>query len=64
MKILGLLLIVYAIVVIFSAIAKPAIIWNSFKVRGFIKVLGEKGTVILFYIIGGVALLLGGLLLF
>lgn len=64
MKILGLLLIIYAIIVFFSAVAKPAIVWNSFKVRGFVKVLGEKGTLILFYILGGAALLLGVLLLF
>ncbi len=64
MKILGLLLIIYAIIVIFSAVAKPAIIWNSFKIRAFIKILGEKGTLILFYVVAGSALLLGVLLLF
>ncbi len=49
-KFLGLLAFVYAAFVVFVALKKPPAIWGMAKIRGFIKVLGEKGTVIFFYI--------------
>ncbi len=64
MKLLGLILIIYALIVAYSAYAKPAIVWNNFKVEAFKKTLGEKGTVILFYVIGAIALYIGIRLLF
>jgi len=62
-KALGLSLIIYALIVFYCAIKKPIIIWNSFKVKTFVKFLGEKGTIFLFYVLSGSAILLGFLLL-
>ena len=47
---LGLLAIIYGAVVIFLAIKKPEKIWSMRKIKAFIKVLGDKGTVIFFYV--------------
>lgn len=47
---LGLLAFAYAIAVVVIAMKKPEKIWNMGKIQAFIKVLGEKGTVIFFYI--------------
>jgi len=47
---LGLLAILYAIFVVFVAIKKPPKIWGMQKIKIFRKVLGEKGTVIFFYV--------------
>ena len=52
----GTLLIVYGALVIFIALKKPAAIWSMGKIKAFIKVLGEKGTVIFFYIWAALAL--------
>jgi len=49
-KFLGLLAFVYAAFVIFVAMKQPPAIWNMKKIEAFKKVLGEKGTVIFFYI--------------
>jgi UDP-N-acetylmuramyl pentapeptide phosphotransferase/UDP-N-acetylglucosamine-1-phosphate transferase len=51
LALLGLLLIVYALFVIYLTVKKPEGIWNMAKIRMFRKVLGEKGTVIFFWII-------------
>ncbi len=56
---LGLLLIAYAGMVVFIAAMKPQKIWQMAKIRAFIKVLGEKGTVIFFYIWALLALVIG-----
>ncbi len=48
--ILGLLALVYAVAVVFIAYKKPEGIWKMGKIQAFIKVLGEKGTVIFFYV--------------
>lgn len=50
MKILGVLAVVYAVVVVVIAVMKPASIWKMKKIKLFIKVLGDKGTEIFFYI--------------
>ncbi len=48
---LGLLALAYAGLVFYLAAAKkPAVIWNMAKIQMFIKVLGEKGTIIFFYV--------------
>lgn len=47
---LGILLFVYAGFVIFVAFKKPKAIWEMNKINSFKKVLGEKGTVIFFYV--------------
>ncbi len=56
---LGLLALAYAALVIYlGATKKPEVLWNMGKIQAFVKVLGEKGTVIFFYILGaGVAAL-------
>ena len=56
---LGILAFIYAGLVFFITIKKPDAIWNMAKIRGFRKVLGEKGTVIFFYGFGLLALGLG-----
>ncbi|MPW26110.1 hypothetical protein GC105_09930 [Alkalibaculum sp. M08DMB] len=56
---LGILLIVYAIVVVYITLKKPESIWNMPKIKMFRKVLGEKGTVFLFYIFAIAAAAIG-----
>ncbi len=48
----GLLAIIYAILVFWISAKKPEKIWNMGKIQAFIKILGEKGTVVFFYIWG------------
>ena len=55
---LGMLALVYALAVFFITIKKPTKIWEMKKIQTFIKVLGDKGTVIFFYIWGTAALVL------
>jgi hypothetical protein len=55
LALLGLLLIIYAGVVVFMAAKKPPTIWDMGKIKFFRKILGEKGTVVLFYVIAAVA---------
>jgi len=50
LAIIGILLIIYGIAVVFIAAKKPPTVWNMAKIRAFKKVLGEKGTVIFFYL--------------
>ncbi|SFC01106.1 hypothetical protein SAMN04488102_102188 [Alkalibacterium subtropicum] len=52
---LGILLIVYAAFVLFIAVKKPKNIWRMGKIEGFRKILGDRGTVIFFYIWGMLA---------
>lgn len=59
MALLGMLAILYAVMVLVIAVKKPKKIWNMKKIEGFKKVLGEKGTVIFFYVWGGAFLALG-----
>ena len=59
LAILGLFLILYAVAVVVLAIKKPKSIWEMRKVQMFIKLLGDGGTVILFYVLGAVAFGLG-----
>lgn len=49
-RFLGMLAFLYAIAVVVIALKKPPAIWNMKKIEMFKKVLGEKGTVIFFYI--------------
>jgi hypothetical protein len=56
---LGLLSLAYAGVVFWLTIKKPEKLWGIGKIQGFVKVLGEKGTDIFFYIWGVGALVLG-----
>lgn len=58
-KFLGLLAFVYAAFVVYIALKQPPKLWEMAKIRGFRKVLGEKGTVIFFYIFAVIVVGLG-----
>jgi len=60
MALLGIILILYAGLVVYIAMKKPAKIWEMAKIKAFVKVLGEKGTVIFFYV-WAVLALVGGI---
>ncbi len=49
MAIWGIVLLLYAAIVVLLAVKKPASIWKMKKIQFFIKYLGESGTVIFFY---------------
>jgi len=55
---LGILALAYAGLVVFIAAKKPPAMWEMGKIKGFRKVLGEKGTVIFFYVWAALALVL------
>jgi len=55
---LGIIMVMYCAFVIFTVIKKPKAIWDMKKVQTYIKVLGERGTEIVFVIF---ALIIGGL---
>lgn len=59
---LGWFLIIYGVFVLYAAFAKPSWMWNTGKVQGFVKLLKERGTVILF-VVFGLAALAGGVAL-
>lgn len=59
LALLGLFLIFYGLAIFYITIKKPKTIWQMGKIKFFIKLLGEKGTVIFFYVIGIVALGIG-----
>ncbi len=56
LALLGLFLILYSVVVVVLAIKKPKSIWEMGKIQFFIKLLGDRGTVIFFYVIAAIAL--------
>lgn len=56
---LGLVLLAYAAFVIWIAIKKPEKVWKMGKIQAFVKVLGEKGTVIFFYVWAAIAAVVG-----
>lgn len=55
---LAIFLAIYGVLVIVIAIFKPAPIWNMAKIQGFVKLLGEKGTVV-FFIVWAIAAMVG-----
>ncbi|MFZ7121593.1 MAG: hypothetical protein ACOWWH_11675 [Eubacteriaceae bacterium] len=59
LPLLGILAILYAGMVVVIALKKPVKIWNMKKIEMFKNMLGEKGTVVFFYIWGVVFLVLG-----
>jgi hypothetical protein len=50
LAILGIILLIYAAVVVWLTVKKPKAIWEMGKIKFFIKMLGEQGTVVFFYI--------------
>lgn len=59
MKVWGILAVIYAIAVVVIAVLKPEKIWNMQKIKWFVKVLGDKGTEIFFYVWALLFLILG-----
>ena len=55
----GILLIIYAIFVVYLTVKKPPSIWEMAKIRLFRKILGEKGTVAFFYVFAAAAAAVG-----
>ena len=56
LALLGLFLILYSVVVVVLVIKKPKAIWEMGKIKFFRNKLGEKGTVIFFFVIAVIAL--------
>ncbi|MBE0417112.1 MAG: hypothetical protein IBX63_05060 [Coriobacteriia bacterium] len=56
---LAIFLFAYGAFVIVISIFKPKSIWQMAKIQGFVKLLGEKGTVV-FFIVFAVACLVAG----
>jgi len=59
---LGIVLIIYAVICFYIGFFKPAWLWDTGKITGFVKLLGQQGTVILLGVAGGLSLA-GGILL-
>jgi len=55
LALLGLFLLLYAVVVVVLAVKKPPSIWEMGKIKLFRKMLGERGTVIFFYVFALIA---------
>ena len=62
LTIIAFALILYGIIAIALAYFKPKSIWKIGKIQGFVQLLGEKGTVIFFDLIG-VLTIAGGIYL-
>lgn len=56
---LAIFLFAYAAVVLVIAIFKPRPVWQMAKIQGFVKLMGEKGTVA-FFIVWAVGCAVGG----
>ena len=52
LTIIAYILILYGITTFYIAYVKPKSIWKIGKIQGFVQLLGEKGTVIFFTLIG------------
>lgn len=59
LALLGIFLIFYSVLVVWIAVKKPEKLWDMAKIRMFRKLLGEQGTVVLFYVVAAVALVAG-----
>jgi hypothetical protein len=62
LTIIAYALILYGILTLYIAFAKPKAIWNIGKIQGFVQLLTEKGTVIFFSIVG-IGTIVGGTLI-
>lgn len=56
---LAIVLFIYGALVLVIAIFKPKPIWQMAKIQGFVKLLGETGTVI-FFVVWALAAFVGG----
>ena len=59
LALLGIFLLLYAVIVIVIAVMKPKNIWEMKKIQFFIKLMGEKGTAIFFYVWALIAAVIG-----
>lgn len=55
LALLGILLLAYAAAIVAITVKKPEKIWQMPKIRLFVKLLGETGTVVFFYVFAAVA---------
>lgn len=55
LALLGIVLLAYALFVVYAAFRKPAAVWEMSKIKLFRNKLGEKGTVVLFLVFAAVA---------
>lgn len=55
----GIGLSLYGLLVIAITVFKPAPIWGMAKIQAFVKLFGEKGTAIFFWIVALIALAIG-----
>lgn len=62
LTIIAYLLILYGLLVLYVAFARPKAIWRLGKIQGFVQLLSEKGTVMFFSMVG-MAAIIGGILL-
>ena len=62
LAIIAYALILYGILTLYIAFARPKAVWNIGKIQGFVQLLSEKGTVIFFSIVA-VAAIAGGIFL-
>lgn len=62
LTLLAIFLILYGLACLYVGLAKPKAIWRLGKFKGFIQLLGEKGTVIMLVVLG-IACLGGGIAL-
>jgi hypothetical protein len=62
LTIIAYALILYGILTLYIAFAKPKAIWNIGKIQGFVQLLTETGTVIFFSIVG-IGTSVGGVLI-
>lgn len=59
MKVLGVLVVLYAMFFVVIAVVKPGVVWNSKKTERLKKVLGDRGAGVFFYIWALLILALG-----
>ncbi len=59
LALLGIILIIYAVFVVYITVKKPVSIWDMAKIKLFRKMLGEKGTIVFFYIFALIAAVVG-----
>jgi hypothetical protein len=62
LTIIAYALILYGILTLYIAFARPKAIWSIGKIQGFVQLLSEKGTVIFFSIVG-IGTIVGGTLI-
>ena len=56
---LGVVAAAYGVFAVYVAVKKPDKIWNMGKVQGFVKKLGDRGTMIWFCVFGAALFAVG-----